>query len=309
MLQYLSWAANVALFVGSCALTADIANAFFSAALTPDPATLSQEAVTPVPLAKRDWSDREAILARNLFQSGTTAATLPPPVVESEELEATKLPLALLGTAAATDDFYSWAAIEDRESRKTKVVRIGDEIRPTATVMRIERRRVVLDENGLPRELALKGGGPSGKVSPRPSSELRNPRTPRRRSRTSSSRRPPAPGSLRKVGDGRFELPRSDLNATLSNPSTFLNQARFMPKFEGGEMVGLQVNDPRPGSMFQQAGIQNGDVITEINGVAIDSAEQSRNVLSAFEEEDEIDVVVMKPDGQRNHLTIDIPQL
>ena len=81
---------------------------------------------------------------------------------------------------------------------------------------------------------------------------------------------------MRNLGDNHFGLPRNELDATLLDPGKLLNQARFMPKFEEGQMVGLQVNDPRPGSLFEQAGIASGDVITEINGVKIDSAEQSQ---------------------------------
>ena len=122
------------------------------------------------------------------------------PEIVSEELEATKLPLTLLGTAAATDEIYSWAAITDRDSSKTKIVRVGDEVRPTATVMRIERRRVVLDENGLPRELVLKEKTATEAIT---SASRRTPsRTPRRsaRKRTTATRRPPSPAKLAQPG-------------------------------------------------------------------------------------------------------------
>jgi general secretion pathway protein C len=293
MLQYLRWAVNSALFVGCCFLTANIANSIVAAALTPAATASANEAVSPSSASKRSWEDREVILTRNLFNSSTLAAQVETEII-SEELEATKLPLTLLGTAAATNDLYSWAAIKDRDSSDTKVVRIGDEIRPTAIIMRIERRRVVLDENGLPRELVLKEKNASKAYS---SASRRTPtrskrRTSSSRRRTPSSRRPPSPSTLQTLGKDHFGISRGDLDETMIDPSIILNQARFMPKFEGGQMIGLQVNDPRPGSLFEQAGIKNGDVITEINGVKINSAEQSRKVLSAFEGSDKIDIVV-----------------
>ena len=308
MLLYLRWAANTALFVGSCFLTANIANSIFAAALTPAAALPSDEAAAPAAAAKRSWEDREVILSRNLFNS-STLATQRDQELPSEELEATKLPLTLLGTAAATNEIYSWAAITDRDSSKTKIVRVGDEVRPTATVMRIERRRVVLDENGLPRELALKektateAFTSASRRTPTRASARASRRSSRKRS--TASRRPPSPTSLRNLGENHFALPRSELDATLMDPGKLLNQARFMPKFEGGQMVGLQVNDPRPGSLFEQAGIASGDVITEVNGVKIDSAEQSHKVLSAFEGGDEIDIVVLQ-DGKPVTKTLSI---
>jgi len=299
MLEYLRWAANTALFAGCCFLSANIANSIFAAALTPDAARRASEVAPPSTAVKRSMEDRDVILSRNLFNSSTLAAPVEPEPV-TEELEATKLPLTLLGTASATDDFYSWAAIKDRDAPNTKIVRVGDEIRPTATVMRIERRRVVLDENGLPRELVLKEKDAIARLS------LESRSTPSRaskrkasssRKRTSAARRPRTTSQARKISDDELEIPRSMLEATLQDPADLIHQARFTPKFEGGQMIGLQINDPKPGSLFEQAGIGSGDVISEINGVKIDSAEQSRNVLSSFEGSSEIVFVIMQ-DGE-----------
>lgn len=301
MLEYLSWAANTALFVGCCFLTSDIANLVFDSVLTPTP-TAYAAGTDPTPLMERTWSDRSIILSRNLFNSSTLSPDLPP-VPETEDLEATKLPLKLLGTASATNDFYSWAAIEDLDSKDTVVLRVGDEIRPTATVMRIERRRVVLDENGNPRELVLteKSGGGGGRSSLR--SKLSRSSRARRRTASNRSRRPPVP-SLRKLDEDRFEVPPGEIRAALDDPGTLLQQARFMPKFEGGEMIGLQVNNPKPGSIFQQVGIQSGDVIIEINGTSIDSAVESRKVLQAFETNKELDIVVLTKGGETRSLSL-----
>ena len=68
----------------------------------------------------RDWSDRQAILDRNLFQVSTLLPDEPveePAVDEDAELEATRLPLKLLGTVSATDPKAAWAAVEDTQSR------------------------------------------------------------------------------------------------------------------------------------------------------------------------------------------------
>ena len=35
-------------------------------------------------------------------------------------------------------------------------------------------------------------------------------------------------------------------------------------------MVGVQVNAIKPGSLFEQIGLQNGDMITEFNGIPIE---------------------------------------
>jgi hypothetical protein len=149
----LSWGANAVLFVVGCFLAADTANAILTSVLLSPPEQVGEAAPLPT-LAQRSWEDRQVILTRNLFKSSTEAAPLVPVEME-EDIEATRLPLTLLGTAAAENPQLAWAAIEDREKHETLVVSVGDAVASRATVQRIERRRVVLLENGSPRELTL----------------------------------------------------------------------------------------------------------------------------------------------------------
>jgi hypothetical protein len=106
----------------------------------------------------RSWGDREIILVRNLFNASTllpAAVAGTEAVIEEEELAETQLPLRLLGTAAAQSPALARAAIEDTEKRLHVVVSVGDRIMDQATVLRIERRRVVLAENDARRVLSL----------------------------------------------------------------------------------------------------------------------------------------------------------
>jgi type II secretory pathway component PulC len=175
MARYASWLANAALVVACCFLVAQTANAILAAFLVAESAPLvSPEA--PESLEPRSWSERQIILTRNLFQTSVLAAAEPTPP-EGEELEATELPLGLLGTAASPSPELARAAIWDAESREHVVVGVGDGLRNgQANVLRIERRRVVLSENGGLRELVVDEG-----------SEYRPPRRPSRRTHRSAS--------------------------------------------------------------------------------------------------------------------------
>ena len=70
----------------------------------------------------------------------------------------------------------------------------------------------------------------------------------------------------------------------MRDPSELLSQARVLPKYEQGQMVGLQVNGIKPGSLFQEIGLQEGDLITQFNGIAIDSPDQSAQDLPGARE-------------------------
>lgn len=284
----LSWGANAVLFVVGCFLAADTANAILASVLLSPPEQVGEVAPPPA-LARRSWEDRQVILTRNLFKSSTEAPP-PIPLEPAEDLEATRLPLTLLGTAAAANPQLAWAAIEDREKNETLVVSVGDPVAERATVQRIERRRVVLLENGSPRELTLE----PGEEKPRARSTARS--RPSRASRRSAARA---------RSRERAEVPKREVQQALRNPASILSQARILPKWEDGEMLGVQLQAIKAGSLLEQAGFVNGDVITEVNGEVIDSPEQSAKFMRELSEADEIQATVDR-DGQSITMTIEM---
>jgi general secretion pathway protein C len=304
MVRYASWIANTMLFVACGFLAADSANAIFTAVLSPSPAEQAAPSSKPPP-SRRSWSEREIILTRNLFNASVLAPD-PTLVLEEpeEDLEATKLPLTLLGTVAAADPDHAWATIEDLDDRKTLVVRVNDEVKRNAKVERIERRRVVLRENGKLRELAL-----SEKDGPDVRPQRTAARTPTRsRRRTSTARNRSASAErVRKLAENRYEVPREEVEKTVRNPTALFSQAQIQPRYSDGEMVGMQINSIKPGSLFEEIGIQSGDTITELNGISINSPEESARILAEFSEADQFTVVVEDGSGEPRTLNFTMP--
>jgi type II secretion system protein C len=268
MVSVLSWAANLALFALACFLAADTANAILAATLLAPPDEAG-EASAPPAVATRSWEEREMILSRNLFKSSTLAPAVS--VEPVEDIEPTKLPLTLLGTAAAENPRLAWAAIEDRDKRETVVVGIGDQVADQAAVQRIERRRVVLLENGSPRELTL---DTDDEEHPEPRTAARE-----RRSRSRASRR--GAGRAR-PGDEPAALARRRGSNALRDPANVFSQARILPKWEDGKMLGVELAAIKNGSLLKDAGFENGDIIVEMNGIAVDSPEQSAKLMKEF---------------------------
>jgi general secretion pathway protein C len=281
MARYLGWLANTVLFVLCCLFTAKTVNAVIGSTLA-SPAEPAASSAEMQVAAAPTWNDREIILKRNLFNA-SLLAPIGPAAIE-EDLEATKLPLTLLGTVAALEPENAWASIEDRDSKLTRTVRVDDELRPGAKVIRIERRRIVLQENGSPRELVLEED-PAVLAVAKPGGRAPLPRP----------RRAPGPRELRQAADAPQPDPAPPLD--VRNPATLFAQARILPKYENGQMIGVQLNAIKPGSMFEQIGIKNGDVIKELNGIKIDSPEQSAKILLEFVDAKSFNVVVDRPDG------------
>ena len=292
----LTWTANAVLFALGCFLAADTANEVIaSTLLAPSPEALAPAHAAP-PARPRTWSERQVILSRNLFNASTLNPLAAVEQDEDEDIEKSQLPVKLLGTFAATDDALSRATLQDREKNETLVVAVGDQIKGKALVTRIERRRVVLTENGAPRELTLDDENAAATPSIR-----RQARTPRQRAAR------PARSPVERTDSGAFDVSRQDIEETLRNPADLLSQARVLPKFEDGEMVGLQINSIKPGSLFEEIGLKNGDVITEFNGIQIDSPDESVKILQEFAEADEYNVMVRGADGSETPITF-VPQ-
>jgi type II secretion system protein C len=281
------WIANTTLGVLCCFLISRPIDSALASWLLPPPAVEFTPRTEAPPTAPAR-SDRQVILRRNLFNVSTLAAS--GSVSEEEALEATKLPLHLLGTAAALDSRLSWAAVEDLESHQHLVVRVNDVLRQQAKVVRIERRRIVLENGARREELALeKGAGAGITTTAAPGGSDPNAR-------------------VRRLADNRFAVPRSDVENAARNPAALFSQAHILPKYENGNMVGVQLNSVQPGSIFEQIGIQNGDTVTSFNGVRIDRPEQSANLLRELTEARSLNVTVQGADGRERTLTYEVSE-
>ncbi|MBW2240524.1 MAG: hypothetical protein JRH01_00935 [Deltaproteobacteria bacterium] len=286
--------ANIVLVATCCFLAARVIAAVSGSMLVPEAgAALSQP--LPVPPTDRSWDARQIIISRNPFNASTLAPAAEPPD-EEEEYAKTKLPLRLLGTAAHESTSLSWAAVEDLEARSHMVVRVGDRLKGRADVLRIERRRIVLQNGARREELALEGEG-EGK-SPRRRTARARPR-PRPRARSRSPR-------VERLAENRFAVERSDVNEVANNPAALFSQARILPKYENGQMVGVQLNAIKAGSLFQEIGIQDGDTITEFNGIRVTGQQESAQVLSELTSAQTFAVTVKGRDGQIRQLEYEI---
>jgi general secretion pathway protein C len=283
MKRVLILTANAALVILCCVLASGIIVEVSAAVLEPDVAEADARAAAAT-VPPRDRADRQIVLTRNLFNVSTLS---PDPVAaEEDEYEKTKLPLRLLGTAAAADRALSWAAIEDLETKQHLVVRLEQEIKGGARVLKIERRRIVLQNGGRREELALEGE--TGAPAPPPATAQRT--------------RPQARGNLERLAQDRFAVDKSEVQNLATNPSALFSQARILPKYEGGQMVGVQVSAIKPGSLFEQAGLQNGDTITEINGQPVSGPEGAPQLFQKLTQGGDIRLGVQGENGTRRDI-------
>jgi general secretion pathway protein C len=287
--------ANAALVVLCCFLAARILAAVAGEVLAPAAGDEMARGERAGP-ERQGASDPQEILRRDLFRVSRFG---PQPVVDEEVYDESGLPLRLLGTAALADATRSWAAVEDLESGEHLVVRPNDQLKGGARVLRIDRRRIVL-QNGPRREELRLEEGPSAQEPRRAAARPARGRTP------PTARGTDIQANIRRLGENRFSVSRADVDSLASNPAALFSQARILPKYQEGEMVGVQVNSIKAGSLFEQIGIRDGDTITEMNGIQVTGQQESAQILRELTEAKEFDVSVTGVDGETRRLQYEL---
>jgi general secretion pathway protein C len=193
----------------------------------------------------------------------------------------TALPLRLLGTLIAQRPEWSLAAIEDLNTRDWGSYVEGDSL-GEVRVLAIERGRVILLVDGR-REFLEPSEIPAAVVASRGNAATT----------LANARPPPVPSNgtgIRALDEYTYEVPRVEVERALSNLNDLAMKARIVPAFRDGRAIGFKVFSIRPGSLYTHIGIQNGDVITRINGFDLDSPEKALEIYTRLKNERRVDI-------------------
>ena len=222
----------------------------------------------------------EAILKRNIFCSTCPPildqpnpdAGGPPP---ETPLEKTTLPIAILAIMYAPSPKGSWvqskwsiAVLRDTELKYSGPYAVGDFIHG-AKVIAIEESRIYFDNAGKTEYLDLI----DKPAPPKPAAE------------------PSAAGGtdplsiemdrgIKKLNDNKYEIQRSTLESVLGNMSLLSRSARIVPEMRDGKAAGFRLYSVKSDGPFAKIGMQNGDIISSINGMEITSPEKALEVYS-----------------------------
>ncbi len=71
-----------------------------------------------------------------------------------------------------------------------------------------------------------------------------------------------------------------------------VRETRLVPRLDGGEITGFRITSLPEGTLLTEAGLKPGDVLLNINGIALNSAANFSELYPRLHAEDEIRVVV-----------------
>ncbi|MCC7201505.1 MAG: PDZ domain-containing protein [Nitrospirae bacterium] len=233
----------------------------------------------------------KAILDRNIFKSKTLAELLAPSSRSSGITKEEKqvVPIRLIGTVAG-DDNFAYAIIEDPFQKAHKIFRINDTITPGVRLADISRSRITIERDGQREDVEI--ASPDAMASQRTAS----PPAPR-------PAFPAAPQDTPQQGTMLIE--REAVAAATEDMNKLLTQARLVPNFTGGAADGFRIFSIVPGSIFDKAGLRNGDILYGINGTELKDPEKAFQVYQMLKDNDRFVIDLVRA-GQKMTLNYEI---
>jgi general secretion pathway protein C len=245
---------------------------------------ISKKVSLPEEEVARPLSYYQPISERNLFkvqESGDKAASKPK-AIDVESLKQTELKLKLWGTVTGNPE-TDYAVIEEGTAKEQNLYRVGDSIQ-NATVKMILREKVVLSVDGKDEVLKMEEVADDKKTLRRPLARPSFDRT-----------APIAP-----VRSQKIRLRRSQIESMVAGPSDLTSQVTIQPYLEEGSPDGVLLTGIKPNSIFRRLGLRNGDVIKEINGEPVLSADGALSFYETLKSSSKASIQIKRRGRTRN---------
>ena len=239
-----------------------------------------------------DWSERAPVSAAQVTRTDVSVdfraiananlfgkAGAEPVLAQPQKAPETRLNLKLRGAVAADDETIAHAIIADG-SNKAKVYFVEDPVPGGATLHEVYADRVILKRGGALETLRLPKQVPTN---------------------ASLTRAAGLPASPADAAAGSL---RAAINA---NPTSFTEIIRPQPFMPNGEMKGYRVYPGRDRRAFAALGLRPGDLITELNGQALNNLRTGMEIFRQLSDASQMTVTIER-NGTSMALTLDSSQ-
>jgi len=92
------------------------------------------------------------------------------------------------------------------------------------------------------------------------------------------------------LGDNRWRIPTLVADEARGNVGDLLKQARAVPVMESGQTTGFRIMMVKPRSLIAELGLRRGDVLKNVNGLALDSPEKALQVFAQLRQAKQIKI-------------------
>jgi general secretion pathway protein C len=207
------------------------------------------------------------------------------PVVANTPIDApdTRLKLVLRGVFASEQSGRAQAIIADPKGKEEHYA-VGDQLPGNAELSEVYPDRVILQRNGRYETLRLNPDGVS------------------------------KTGALAKHVPGKtlaakHEQRIREIRQTIKqSPRNLVQVVRPRPHMdEGGTMIGYTLEPGQEPELFEDMGLQPGDVVVQINDVRLDSKENGMQALRSIQSGDSASMTILR-DGQEQEMSFRMPE-
>ena len=286
--QLMRWVGRVLVFSLAVYAVGIAAGSYLSARLVASLGVPDVPDVTPVtaPQARpRARAEFDAVVDGNMFgieiDLNRPVETTAP--VTDATVEISNLPVELLGTLAGAPD-VSMAIVRDKRNQSVQIYRLGEQVLDMATLMVVERLRIVVERSGRQEEIVMSED--ASKVQPK-----------------TEASGPPGPANAQpgvevvERGDNNFVIDKEQFGTMLEDLGPLLSSARVVPNFKDGVIDGYKIFAIKKGSLYEKIGLQNGDIIDSINGLKIETPDRAVQMFQQLRSEQTFTVDIRR-DGQ-----------
>jgi general secretion pathway protein C len=261
---------NIVLLAGFTYLLADLSSLLIGQRLEVNPALPPVESLTTTSGQVRPSQEiYKAILERNIFSTQPVGSIAPTEAIAP--VRRLPLQIRLIGTVVGNPE-DTFAVIFNQATKQQHLYRLGDPVGDDGKLVEIERNQVaVLREEGLREtyEVIWTEETPNGRSKKKP--------------RTAAAVPPPL------SGQSRWVLDKQEVQETLQNLPQLLTKARVIPHISAeGKNEGFRIVSIKPDSFYQRIGLQNGDVIQQINGIEVKDPQTFMSVFNQLKNETSI---------------------
>jgi len=218
--------------------------------------------------------DTKLLQETTLF--GIEAKEAPAPVKQVKPVAPSRLSIKLIGTVVA--DERSAAVVVIQPSKEQQLFVVGDSIQSGVVLKEVEADAIVIDNQGKLEHIELEKNRAFAEMPSLP-----------------AARQPPVnrlPQSIVPRG-----VNRSMPSGRLRNSPRLLSQARIVPHFKAGKSDGFVISGIVPDSLYEKAGLQNGDIIRKVNGTEISAPQQAMQMFQSLQSASSIDVEIQRAGG------------
>jgi len=208
--------------------------------------------------------DYGIIIERNIFLSTLNAVSDKQSEGEHFDSEQKITDFDLKGTVVCNSSF-GFIFIEERDTHKQKLYRLGDNI-GSAKLIKITRNTATLRIDGRETTLKVKATLEGSLLPNSPSSATAKNRT----------------------------LSKKTVNENLSDLKSIMSQAVVRPYLNKGVQEGLIISNIAPNSLYEKMGLQNGDILIDVNNKPLQSADNLLQTVNLMQSGNSIDLNVKR---------------